>query len=351
MSDQDRFAGLQTALRGAERRPWFEGLRNGFTLCYILHALNECGVMKALRDAGEKGMTTQELADKLDLEAFPLDGVLCYLVVADSVIERVGDGYRLGPRGTWVFDDHVTTGLGVIIDAYQSIMTELLPALTKKKRYGVDFVRSGKHVAEVSVRTSRKNQQVVVRECQRLGINKIMDLGCGAAGVIIAFCRSSPKMSAVGLEIDEDALNYARENVQKAGMADRVQFIAGDMSKPETFADRPECQGVQAFNCIMVLHEMFRGGDEAVIDILARYKKMFPGRYFFLGEVVAWSDEQYRQGEPLDISRLWYQHLMHPLSWQGLPAPHEKWVKVFEKAGVELVSVHPLFADQYVLKL
>ena len=349
-SDQDRFAGLQTALRGAERRPWFESIRNGFTLSYILHALIESGVMKELRAAGEAGLTTHQLAETLGLEASLLDGILCYLVVADSVVERHGEGYRLGARGTWVFDDHVTTGLGVIIDAYGCVMQELLPALTKKKRYGVDFVRSGKHVAEVSVRTSRKNQQVIVRECARLGVTKVMDLGCGAAGVIIALCRSSPKMSAVGLEIDADALAFARENVVAAGLTSRVSFVQGDMSKPEEFADRPEMKDVQAFNCIMVLHEMFRAGDEAVIDILRRYKRFFPGRYFFLGEVVAWTDEQFRAGEPIDIGRLWYQHLMHPLSLQGLPATHEKWLSVFERAGVELLGVTRLFADQYVLK-
>lgn len=349
-NEQDRFAGLQTALRGGERRPWFESMRNGFTLSYILHALVESGAMKELRAAGEAGLTTTQLAERLNLDAGLLDGILCYLVVADSVVERVGDGYRLGPRGTWVFDDHVTTGLGIIIDAYGCVMQELLPALTKKKRYGVDFVRSGKHVAEVSVRTSRKNQQVIVRECAKLGINKVMDLGCGAAGVIIALCRSSPSMSAVGLEIDVDALQFARENVVAAGLQDRVSFVQGDMSKPETFAGRPELEGVQAFNCIMVLHEMFRGGDQAVIDILASYKKHFPGRYFFLGEVVAWSDEQFREADQVDIGRLWYQHLMHPLSLQGLPASHDKWMSVFARAGVECLGITRLFADQYVLK-
>ena len=349
-AERDRFAGLQSALRGPERRPWFESIRNGYTLAFILHALLECGALKALRDVGDEGLTCNELAEKCGLDAALLSGVLNYLVVADSVVVRDGEKFRLGSRGTWAFDEHVISGLGVIIDAYGCVMQELLPALKKEKRYGVDFVRSGKHVAEVSIRTSRKNQQVVVRECNRLGITKLVDLGCGAAGVIIALLRSGPKMRCVGLEIDDDALNYARDNVVAAGLADRVAFVAGDMGKPEEFANKPEMQDVQAFNCIMVLHELLRNGEEAVVDLLRRYKKLFPGRYFFLGEVCAWTDDDYRKTDPLDIGRLWYQHLMHPLSLQGLPVSHDTWMSIFSRASVEFIGVTRLFADQYVLK-
>src|SRR5262249_33590023 len=161
--------------------------------------------------------------------------ILRYLAIADSVLVRQDGCYALGPRGNLVFDDYVTNGLLTMIGAYGCVLEQLLPALRKEKRYGVDFVRAGDKVARATLRSSRHNHPVVVNECLRLGVKKIADLGCGVGGVIIALCESDPAIHGVGIDIDANAVKEAELHVGNANLRDRIVLLQGDIRKPETF--------------------------------------------------------------------------------------------------------------------
>ena len=68
-------------------------------------------------------------------------------------------------------------------------------------------------------------------------------------------------------------------------------------------------------------------------------KKEFKGKYFFLGEFDCLEDKEYQElPYPDRIHFLFYQHIIHPLTWQGL-AHQEDWMEIFEKANIELVKM------------
>ena len=56
----------------------------------------------------------------------------------------------------------------------------------------------------------------------------VYDLGCGDGRIVIAAAK---KFGAhgVGIDIDPDRITEARENARKAGVADRVKFVQGDL--------------------------------------------------------------------------------------------------------------------------
>ena len=67
-------------------------------------------------------------------------------------------------------------------------------------------------------------------------------------------------------------------------------------------------------------------------------KKM--GKYFFIGEFGCLTDEEYQKLEyPNRIHFLFYQHVIHPLTDQGL-ATKEEWIDIFKKANVEIVEMN-----------
>ena len=97
---------------------------------------------------------------------------------------------------------------------------------------------------------------------------------------------------------------------------------------------------VDAFNGIMVIHEFLRDGEDFVVDMLKNMKAAFPGKYLFIGEFDAISDEVYQKMPyPDRIHPLFYQHIIHPLTWQGLPQPKEVWLNIFKRADLKLVEM------------
>jgi SAM-dependent methyltransferase len=56
----------------------------------------------------------------------------------------------------------------------------------------------------------------------------VYDLGCGDGRIVIAAARKYGARG-VGIDIDPDRIAEATENAEKAGVADRVSFVQGDL--------------------------------------------------------------------------------------------------------------------------
>ncbi len=59
----------------------------------------------------------------------------------------------------------------------------------------------------------------------------VYDLGCGDGKILIAAARQYGARG-VGVDIDPQRIKEANENAQKAGVADKVTFILGDIFDP-----------------------------------------------------------------------------------------------------------------------
>jgi hypothetical protein len=56
----------------------------------------------------------------------------------------------------------------------------------------------------------------------------VADLGCGTGWSTIALARAYPLARVSGLDLDADSIRQARLNAERAGLADRIAFEAGD---------------------------------------------------------------------------------------------------------------------------
>lgn len=59
----------------------------------------------------------------------------------------------------------------------------------------------------------------------------VYDLGCGDGRILITAVKEFNVKKAVGIEIREDKVKEAMDNVRKAGIEDKVVIIHGDMFK------------------------------------------------------------------------------------------------------------------------
>lgn len=327
-------------------------LLHEYTKTHIIHALIETKVFKLLNVAGESGLTIAEIVAKTDLYDRFLKSILEYMVLTKELISKKGEKYILEKGNEWLFDESLRFELLLGLGAYQPIMSNLVDSLRKQKVYGVDYTRIGNKLAEASFGVTKENYPFVVAEFKKLGVKKIADLGCGAAEVLISFCKLDPELQAIGIDIDPLALEEAQKRVDNAGLTDRIKLMQGDLRDATTWNKSIVDFGVQAFTCIGVIHEFLREGPEAVQSILKNLQKAFPGAYFMLGEFDAKSDDYYLNTPLEDMQKdLWYQHIIHPLSMQGIPISKEEWVKLCDEIGVETIHIESYFLDQFLMKL
>ncbi|HKY02082.1 MAG TPA: class I SAM-dependent methyltransferase [Burkholderiales bacterium] len=81
----------------------------------------------------------------------------------------------------------------------------------------VDFVATPNEIVDAMLQLANVKQRDVV-----------YDLGCGDGRIVIAAAKKFGARG-VGIDIDPDRIKEANENARKAGVADRVRFVEGDL--------------------------------------------------------------------------------------------------------------------------
>ena len=335
---------------GNDLKSWSQSIRNGYIRSYVIFALHETGVFNLMKK--QKELSVEEISSKCNLNPKLLDGVMNFLYHSDQIISKQNNKFSLTEKGNdWLFTDPVLAMSYGAVGAYSCILTELVPSLRNEKKYGVDFIRKGDLIAKGSYHTGKGNYPWVLDKMKEMGIKKVADLGCGSADVIINLCKSDKNLKGVGIDISKEALEEAEKRIQANGLTERIKLSQGDLYKPETFSN--SVKDVDAFNAIMVMHEFLRDGKESVIKMFKSMKKEFEGKYFFLGEFDCVEDEEYqRMNYPDRIHYLFYQHMIHPLTNQGL-ARKEDWLDIFQQAGINVLETNDKLSFrlvQFILK-
>ena len=322
---------------GNDLQSWSQSIRNGYIRSYIIFALHETGVFDLLRK--NKNLSVNEIAKECNLNSQLLEGVMNFLYHADQIIIKENDKFSLTEKGQqWLFTDPVLAMSFGAVGAYSCILSELVPSLKNEKKYGKDFIRKGEFIAKGSYHTGKGNYNWVLDKMKEYGVKKIADLGCGSADVLINFCKIDPNLTGIGIDISSKALEEAESRVKKNDLSNRIKLTQGDLYKPKTFSE--SVKDVDAFNSIMVMHEFLRDGEESVANMFKSMKKQFKGKLFFLGEFDCLEDEEYQKIKYADrIHYLFYQHMIHPLTNQGLTTK-EGWLNIFKKADIEVLEMN-----------
>lgn len=319
---------------GSTIQEWTQNIRNGYMRAYILFGLHETGVFNALKNGESK--TVEAIAAECKIQPYLLNSVILYLLVCDKILERDGDKIRLTEFGRQaLFTDTLMTFCWGAVGGYSIVLTELIPALRGKVKYGVDFERNGEYLAVGSLLTGRGSHGWVLDYITKIGTKRLCDMGCGSAVVLTAFLEGNPGLKGVGLDISDGFLTEARRRIKQMGLESRAELIKGDIAKPDTYIDK--LGEVDCFNAMMVIHEFLADGEQKVVDILKRMKAAFPGKMMIISEAIPFSEEEFHQlpweDRPHPASS---QYAFHGLTWQGIPQKPEVWFRIFEKAGVKL---------------
>jgi len=199
----------------------------------------ELGLFAALRDAGEQGLTPDELAERARIH--PLSAR--YFAWAADAHDLV------------VFEDGRVTSIDdvatILLDADRPeyLGGQFLHATTASLDYAglVEFFRTGRPIEHrpdrYRVAIERLTvqdvavffQEVLAAEPQLVADlrpgSRIVDVHCGGGRWLIAMARQFPGTELVGIEFEPDSIARAQANVEAAGLADRIRIEPRDATK------------------------------------------------------------------------------------------------------------------------
>ncbi|MBI4240313.1 MAG: methyltransferase domain-containing protein [Candidatus Rokubacteria bacterium] len=208
----------------------------GFRATYLAAAGVRLGVFKKL--AGSPGMTAEALAGELGLHPAALS-VWCRTAYALGFLEADEAGrLRLAPGFDQVLGDPASPwyyggALGLTVDFEADDLSRLEEVLRTGKAVpfqarGVKFSEQvGAATAGLHTLVARKVLPGVPEMEERLhrGL-RLLDVGCGCGGFLLALAQAFPAGKYVGVDIDRKALGVARKAVKAAGLSRRLKFRA-----------------------------------------------------------------------------------------------------------------------------
>ena len=64
--------------------------------------------------------------------------------------------------------------------------------------------------------------------------DKVCDLGCGSGVLGLLLLAKEPELAVTGIDLDEDALRCAAENIRRNALEDRFSLLPADLREPDT---------------------------------------------------------------------------------------------------------------------
>jgi SAM-dependent methyltransferase len=290
-------------------------------LCHALDAFARTGM--AARLAGGRAVTEEEAIG--DLDPHLAGNLLRYLGIR-GVVRADDEGVALTSRGEALLSEVSVAQLGFYLEAYGPVTQHIPDMLGGRMTYGVDVERNGEALGRHCATLFRTfHTAVVLKALEGSDARHMLDLGCGGGQLLVDACIRDPGLRGVGLDISPGAIEFARELAEREGVADRVSFVVGDAFAPETWP--AECHEADSLCAVGVVHEHFRAGEQAVLDILETYAGLLRGgmKTFILGEPeIRFDDEE----NDADL------YLVHIFTAQGFPREHRRWLELLERSSV-----------------
>ncbi|UUZ46596.1 hypothetical protein LP420_22005 [Massilia sp. B-10] len=112
----------------------------------------------------------------------------------------------------------------------------------------------------------------------RLGIESILDVGCGALGqLLVRLAVEQPDFRAWGLEANPRMRALAKAGARAAQVGGRVRILADDGRQVSAHLDQRIRNKLQAVVAVQFVNELFGQGEQAATDWLRMLRDCLPG--------------------------------------------------------------------------
>jgi ubiquinone/menaquinone biosynthesis C-methylase UbiE len=248
--------------------------RRGFNAMHLIDIGVQLGLFEAF--AEQPGATGPEIAEALGLHA-PYVETWCTTAYSFGLLE--GDEDRKFSLAPYMDEVLAKPKHPRYLGGYVHLGTEFA---TEDHRYCLEAFKTGKPVpfqgrseafsaavaegtAGLQFLSSRKLLPELPGLKEKLDAGgTVLEVGCGEGRHLMQLAKVFPEARCVGVDIDPTGMKQARAAFKKAGLADRIELVAGQIG--DAVADG----SVDAVVMIEVLHEIAPGIRQTVIDDCGR---------------------------------------------------------------------------------
>lgn len=335
----------------------FEAQKIAFApMCYqAIRTMLELGMMQAINDAGDAGITRKELAEKAKISEYGA-GVLCEMALGMNVIKLSQDSeagsadkekFVIGKIGWMLLEDDLTKvnfwftndicyegawklkesiingkpeGLKVFGDQWTTVYEALstLPDKPKKSWFEFDHFYSDIAFPEAL--------PIVFAEKPKT----MLDIGGNTGKWSLACCRYNPDVKMTIVDLPGQA-NVAKKNAAEAGFADRIDFSMGNVLDDTTkLPENPDAVWMSQFlDCFSL---------KQVVKILKKvYEAATPETNVFVLEPL-WDKQRFEASSySLQATSLYFTCIANGNSKMYR---YEELVNAIGEAGFELKTAH-----------
>lgn len=317
-------------LRGY-RLGWL-GIIRGFYTTRTMQALFNVGFFDEIHEKATVDIAAFAASRDLDVNILRS---LCESLYALRILDQVGAGYSLTRRGRTL----VVVARGWFDGAYgyEDVFHNLEALLKKERSYGgavgrrCEFITRGSALMEARLHYPMAADYIAAHR-----ITKVLDIGCGDGSFLRYLCAKDPSVTGVGIDIAPEAIALARQEAKAQSLEDRIQFLVQDVLQLSDVPDFPA--RVEIATMFFVLHELLARDGDSAVDMLAAFRRLFPGMALLIFEAIRPTPEDRRRRPGMAVEYV----LQHDLSHQPLRSRQE-WRLVFQEAGFS--SVHERYLD------
>ncbi len=294
-------------------------------LAHAVAALHDLGVFSSLAQPS----SADELAKQHKIDAAMLRGTLDYLAARTDLVRKTGSRF--------VVTRNYNRGSRFLLDLYALAygsnavrLAELLhqPALARDAVDRKSFARA--------FETAPRQPGALPAIIRQLGFRRVLDLGCGAATLLIALAGEVPDLTGWGLELDPVMCKTARANVRAARLHDRIRIFKGDAMQTRTAVPREIRTQAEVVVAAQLANELFGSGTRAAISWLRRLRQAFPTKPLLIADYYG----RLGTGNATLHRETWLHDYAQLISGQGVPPPSRgHWQELYTAAGCRLVHV------------
>ena len=307
-------------------------LVEAFQLSRAVSALHDANVLASLRQP----LTADSLAKQHRLDSRLLRGVLEYIAARTDLLRKIGSRF--------VLTREYSTASRFLLDLYAGAYggnASRLEQLLRNPRLAGGAVDRRRHARAID-EGSRVAFTPFAGLLSQLQFRSILDLGCGAAGMLVELAVKDPEFVGWGVEVNPAACRAARARIRSAGAGRRVTIFQGDSIDLPRILPPAVRARIQAVTAVQVANEMFGHGATRAIQWLRTLRKVLPGRPLFLSDyysLLLGDKTRSPKSTPNRRETLLHDYVQ-VISGQGVPpATLRDWRRIYAEAGCRLASV------------
>lgn len=291
-------------------------LAEAFHLAHAVNYLVDTGLLS------DRECPAGKLAAAHGLDPAVLSGMLDFLAARTDLVSRGERGFRTGPGLGPAERGHIDQYLGAYGPNVAALPDILAGAVDSRSL--TDRVRHARAFAG----GSGAGAALLPGLLGRLGLNHILDLGCGSGELLAELAGRDPAFRGHGVDANPGMIDAARARDLPAG---QVQFSVGDVTDPQACVPDDVRAGAEVLVASNLLNEFF-GTDGAAAGWLGRLSQAFPGRLLV---VVDYYGVLGHSADP--PPRFALHDWIQLISGQGVPPPDlDGWQSVYQQAGCQL---------------